>query len=91
MPTLEELTAQLEDDGLPRSTALEIARDLTRRVERVQPPLEQETTRLALIAELWQQARAEGAKTLTVRLEVSGDGVTTRIRVLERADRTDGA
>jgi hypothetical protein len=87
MPNFEALTELLEQSGLPTSEALEIARDLSVNIAQVRPPLEIGGTHADVLPELWQRARASGAKSLTVKLEVEEDGYHTRIAILERTER----
>ena len=86
MITIQELADQFEQDGLPASTALEIARDLVRDASPIRAGFEMIATPDAL-RDLWERARADGARSLTMRLEIAPDGV--RIAVLERSQRPE--
>jgi hypothetical protein len=88
MPDLEELARLLERTGLPEREALEIAMDLARDMNDIYPGGVFVSTHADVVPAMWQRARASGALSMTLKLEVDDDGYHARISVLEQAALT---
>ncbi len=82
MLDVQRFALQLEEDGLPSSTALEIARDLALNAAPMRAGFEITAATPASLIGLWQRARAEGARGLTVRLDAAPDSGGVRISVV---------
>ena len=87
MSSLEELAALLEQSGRPASEALEIAQDIARSANDVTLGVTFGGVHGEVLPALWNRARASGATSLTLKLEVESDGYHTGITILERSER----